>query len=101
MNKFSSFSKNLKKFFSSALKTNLAFKEKIDIPSVTIVRDKEHAHKVVNILKKLDNRFHAWDTETLDIDPKEQTPVGNGRIMCFSCFAGPDIDFGNGPSIYL
>ena len=42
--------------------------------------------------------FHSWDTETIDIDPKKQTPVGNGKIICFSCFVGPDINFGNGPS---
>jgi DNA polymerase-1 len=103
MNKFSSILKNFRKFYSvkAAVKENLAFKEKINIPSVTIVRDKAHAQRVVDILTKMDNRFHAWDTETLDIDPKEQSPVGNGRIMCFSCFAGPDIDFGNGPRLFI
>lgn len=77
---------------------NLAFRSKIDLPSVTIVRDRDHARRVINILKSNGNRFHSWDTETVEIDPKEQSPVGNGKIVCLSCFAGPDIDFGNGPS---
>jgi hypothetical protein len=80
-------------------KENLAFKNGLSIPSVTIVRDREHAKKVINILQSLPNRFHAWDTETVEIDPKEQSPVGHGQIICMSCFVGPDIDFGNGPSI--
>jgi hypothetical protein len=97
MNKFFFLKKNvLCKYFSAKL--NLAFKQELRIPSVTIVRDIEHAKKTVEILKKLKNRFHAWDTETLGINPKEQSPVGNGKVMCFSCFAGPDVDFGNGPS---
>jgi DNA polymerase-1 len=103
MNKYSSIIKNFRKYFSvkATVKKNEAFIEKLNIPSVTIVRDKAHALRVVDILRKMDNRFHAWDTETLDIDPKEQTPVGNGRIMCFSCFIGPDVDFGNGPRLFI
>lgn len=45
--------------------------------------------------------MHAWDTETIDIDPKLETPVGNGKIICASAFAGPDIDFGNGPWLFI
>jgi len=43
-------------------------------------------------------RYHAWDTETVDIDAKVETPVGNGRVICASAFCGIDVDFGNGPS---
>ncbi len=42
--------------------------------------------------------MHAWDTETVDIDLKNEGPLGNGKIICASAFCGPDIDFGNGPS---
>jgi DNA polymerase-1 len=94
---FLSKNKILRKYFS--VKENLAFKNLKSIPTVTIVRSIEQAKEVVSQLKVHKDRFHAWDTETLGIDPKEQSPVGNGRIICLSCFAGPDIDFGNGPSI--
>jgi DNA polymerase-1 len=80
------------------LNINRAMHELPPFPSVSIVRTKEHAEKVVKILKQLKNRFHAWDTETLEIDPKVQSPVSHGKILCMSCFVGPDIDFGNGPS---
>lgn len=71
----------------------------LKIPTVTIVRDKEHAKHVVNILKSHKDRFHAWDTETTEIDiKKDQSPVLFGKIICMTCFIGPDIDFGNGPS---
>jgi DNA polymerase-1 len=98
------FVKNIK-HFSTQFKLkqnfeNLAFKN-LSIPSVTIVRTPEHAKKVVEILKSAGNRFHAWDTETLDIDPKEQSPVNYGKIICCSCFAGPDLDFGNGPRLFI
>ena len=47
------------------------------------------------------DRIHAWDTETFGIEVKTQSPVGNGRILCASCFIGPDIDFGNGPRLFI
>ncbi len=80
-----------------SLTVNDAIKN-LKLPTVTIVRDKEHAMQVLDILKNNRNRFHAWDTETIDIDIKEQSPVLFGKIICMSCFIGPDIDFGNGPS---
>lgn len=43
----------------------------------------------------------AWDTETINIDAKEQSPVGNGKIICASVFAGPDVDFGSGPRLFI
>jgi DNA polymerase-1 len=92
---------NFKSFTSINLNDNLAFKSSLKIPSVTIVRDRNHAKKCVEILKSAGNRFHAWDTETLGIDPRENSPVTHGRIICFSCFAGPDLDFGNGPRLFI
>lgn len=85
---------------SSNLNINLAMHNISPIPSVSIIRTKEQANKVVSILKTLKNRYHAWDTETIDIDPKIQSPVSFGKILCLSCFVGPDIDFGNGPSTF-
>lgn len=46
-------------------------------------------------------RPHAWDTETINIDAKEESPVGHGKIICATVFAGPDIDFGNGPRLFI
>lgn len=95
----------LNRYFSSAEMNpkpvdNLAFKN-LSIPSVTIIRTVDQARKAIDVLKSAQNRFHAWDTETLNIDPKEQSPVTHGRIICFSCFAGPDVDFGNGPRLFI
>lgn len=71
------------------------------IEGTTIVRTREDAKKAVKILMKLKDRVHAWDTETINIDPKEESPVGNGTVICASVFAGPDIDFGNGPRLFI
>ena len=46
-------------------------------------------------------RIHAWDTETIDLDIKTESPVGKGKIICASAFCGIDVDFGNGPSKIL
>lgn len=67
----------------------------------TLVRTKEEARKAIEILRSVGTRIHAWDTETVGINPKEDTPVGNGTIICAQCFAGPDIDFGNGPRLFV
>ena len=67
----------------------------------TIVRTREHAKRVVEILKSVPDRIHAWDTETIGIDAKNESPVGKGQILCAQCFAGPDLDFGNGPRLFI
>ena len=85
-------------------KKNLKFQKfnrKINMPSVTMITNKEEATKAVEILMVHKNRFHAWDTETTGINPKEESPVGNGKIICLSCFIGPDVDFGNGPRLFI
>jgi hypothetical protein len=33
--------------------------------------------------------------QVADIDVTKETPVGHGRITCFSVYAGPELDFGN------
>lgn len=77
------------------------FKKKLNIPSVTLVRTVEEAKFALNVLMKNKNRYHAWDTETIDVNIKEESPVGNGKVLCASCFIGPDIDFGNGPRLFI
>ena len=67
----------------------------------TIVRNKQQVEKVIKILKQYKNRIHAWDTETLGIDAKTESPVGNGRVLCAQCFIGADVDFGNGPRLFI
>ena len=46
-------------------------------------------------------RIHAWDTETLGIDVKLDSPVGNGNVLSAKCFIGPDVDIGNGPRLFI
>ena len=73
----------------------------LTIPGTTIVRTIHHAKNVVEILQKYPDRVHAWDTETFGIHPKEESPVGNGICICASAFIGPDVDFGNGPRLFI
>ncbi len=79
---------------------NIAMKN-LKLDGTTIVRTKEDARKVVAILKQYPERIAAWDTETIGIDPKIQSPVGNGQVICASAFIGPDINFGNGPRLLI
>lgn len=74
---------------------------KSGIPGVTIIRDEKEARRVIEILKTLKDRVHAWDTETIDLEVKEESPVGKGKIMCFTGFCGPDVDFGSGPRLFV
>ena len=52
-------------------------------------------------MKNLKDRVIAWDTETIELDAKTESPIGNGKIICASAFAGPDIDFGSGPRLFI
>lgn len=73
----------------------------LSIPGVTIVRNEESAEKALRVLHQFPKRVHAWDTETIDIDVKTQSPVLEGRIISAQCFLGPDADFGNGPRLMI
>ena len=71
--------------------------------AITVVRDREHAKRVIAILRSHDlntpdgtPRVWACDTEVADIDLKCVGPVGNGIVTCVSIFGGPDVDFGDG-----
>jgi hypothetical protein len=41
------------------------------IEGTTIIRNRQDAKRVVEILKTVPDRIHAWDTETINIDAKE------------------------------
>ncbi|KAF2078634.1 hypothetical protein CYY_000005 [Polysphondylium violaceum] len=69
--------------------------------NVTMVRNVEQAKRVVEKLLSLKNVFHACDTEVVDLDLKKESPIGHGKVICFSIYCGPDIDFGNGPRIWV
>ncbi len=43
----------------------------------------------------------AWDTQTIDLDIKQQSPIGSGKIICASFFAGPEYNFGNGSRVFI
>lgn len=68
---------------------------------ITIVKNKEEVAFVLKVLESNRDRVHSWDTETIDLDIKKQSPVGNGKVLCASCFIGPDVDFGNGPKLFI
>jgi len=34
--------------------------------------------------------------QVADIDVKQETPVGHGKVICFSIYCGAEADFGNG-----
>ena len=59
------------------------------------VTTKEEAERVVQVLRQDQYKDHIWacDTEVADIDLKNVGPVGNGRVICFSIFGGPDVHF--------
>lgn len=71
------------------------------IEGVTIVKTVADAKRVIDILYKYRDRPHAWDTETIDIDVKSESPVNRGKCICASAFAGPEINFGNGPRLFI
>lgn len=43
----------------------------------------------------------AWDTETEGVDPKVESPVGAGSVICATAYAGKDVDFGTGPHLWV
>ena len=79
---------------------NIALKN-LDLEGTTIVRTRDEARHVVSVLRQYPERIAAWDTETIGIDPKIESPVGKGQVICASAFLGPDVDFGNGPRLLI
>lgn len=68
---------------------------------VTIVRTAEDAIRCVEILEAHPEAIWACDTEVIDIDIKEQSPVGNGKVICVSIYGGDAIDFGSGSTLWI
>ncbi len=50
----------------------------LKLEGTTIVRTIEDAKRVVSILMQYPDRVAAWDTETIGIDAKLESPVGKG-----------------------
>ena len=69
---------------------------------ITVVDDEESAKRALDVLysKDVRSRFHACDTEVTDITLK-RSPYGQGHVTCATVFAGPDIDFGTGPKLFI
>ncbi|BFI30949.1 DNA polymerase I [Marchantia polymorpha subsp. ruderalis] len=66
---------------------------------VLVVDDVSTAKLVVEKLRGMYRGLvHACDTEVADIDIKKESPVGHGRMICFSVYCGPEADFGDGKS---
>ncbi|KAJ0396513.1 hypothetical protein ATCC90586_006599 [Pythium insidiosum] len=69
---------------------------------VNLIQDKAGADRVLEIIRRLGpSHFHACDTEVADIDIKAVGPVGNGKVTCLSLYSGPDVDYGNGPYVWI
>lgn len=68
----------------------------------TVVRDRRTAARVVTKLMSLpESALVAWDTETTDVNPAKESPVGKGSVICITAFAGENVDFGNGPRLFV
>lgn len=68
---------------------------------VTIINTKEEAKRVVKILESHPKAIWACDTEVVDIAIKEQSPVGNGKVICASIFGGDQVNFGDGSTLWI
>ncbi|KAM3568806.1 hypothetical protein VYU27_009076, partial [Nannochloropsis oceanica] len=66
------------------------------VEGVTVVRDVKGARRAVEALYAHKDTFFAVDTEVADLNLKTEGPVGNGRVICFSIYGGPEVDFGHG-----
>ncbi|CAK0902367.1 unnamed protein product [Prorocentrum cordatum] len=66
----------------------------------TVVRTVDQAAAAVEKLCSLTDRIHAVDTEVRGWSPG-QTPYGNGEVICFSVYCGDDVDFGDGPRLWV
>ena len=73
----------------------------LKIPGVTIVRTIQDAQRAIEILRKYKDRVHAWDTETVDLALKEESPVLNGKVICLQAFLGMDVPFWDGPRLFV
>ena len=90
----------LRRAFTAFRKPNEAMKS-LSIPGTTIVRSAPAAETALNVLRTHKDRIHAWDTETIGLEVKDESPVGKGYVLCASVFIGPEVDYGNGPRLVI
>ncbi|CAH0477874.1 unnamed protein product [Peronospora belbahrii] len=73
-----------------------------DTQPVNLIQDEESARRVLEKINELGpTHFHACDTEVAQIDLKAVGPVGHGIVTCLSLYSGPDVDYGNGPYVWI
>ena len=90
----------LRRAFTIVRKPNEAMKA-LTIPGTTIVRTASEAEAAVTVLRAHKDRVHAWDTETIGLEVKDESPVGKGYVLCASAFIGPEVNFGTGPRLLI
>lgn len=100
MLRFTNIFRNISKYEIYKGYRNVAL-ENFNLPGYTIIRNKEDIYKLLDILDKNKNKIHSWDTETIDVDAKLETPVNKGKIISAQLFIGPEIDFGSGPRVFI
>ena len=72
-----------------------------DETRVHMVEDVAQAHAALEMLRRMPaETFHACDTEVSGLD-LSKSPLGQGRVICFSVYSGPDADYGSGPGTAL
>mmetsp|Transcript_6940 Transcript_6940/g.12343 ORF Transcript_6940/g.12343 Transcript_6940/m.12343 type:complete len:843 (+) Transcript_6940:77-2605(+) len=72
-----------------------------DVPEgVTVVKTVAEAKTVVKKLCTLRDRVHAVDTEVMGWN-SDRSPYTCGTVFAFSIFCGDDVDFGNGPRLFI
>eukprot|EP00916_Digyalum_oweni_P002947 GHVL01005418.1.p1 GENE.GHVL01005418.1~~GHVL01005418.1.p1 ORF type:complete len:768 (+),score=101.48 GHVL01005418.1:1669-3972(+) len=70
------------------------------ITGVTMVTDNDLAKKALNVLTQYKDRVHAWDTvETCGAH--NQLSMKGRKLNFATCFCGDDVDFGDGPHLWI
>lgn len=85
------------------VKTSSKNHSKHNLNDVTIVNTLSDTRRVVKMLmsEELRDRVHAIDTEVANIDFEIGHGVDHGYITCVTIYVGPDVDFGNGPRLFI
>lgn len=79
------------------------FRRNAKVPGVTIVSDDATAERALQVLQRLGDRVHGWDTETSEVNlgRRGQTPCHTGQVVCATAYCGDDVDFGDGPMLLI